>query len=271
MGFIGTRLGIIYGLMDPETLIVRYVGKTIQPLEKRFGQHLKATHTAHVVSWITSVKTRGLLPQIVVMEELPNTTAEQLNERECWWIFYGRLCVWDLTNLTDGGDGPGAIKEGSRTWPAKGTSKSPEHVAAMVAAKNKPEAIEANKKLHTGRKRSEETRARIGAKSKGRIPNEATRLKLSLAKQGRVVSEETRKKLSNAHKGKQRTPEHNAKLAASKRGKKPSQETRAKMSAGQKLRREKLRAEQANVKDLDSPPSQPNQVLAQSPPQEPAR
>lgn len=69
----------------------------------------------------------------------------------------------------------------------------------------------------TGKKHSEESRAKIGAWGKGR-----------------VQSEEEKLKKSQAHKGKKKTPEHIEKIAAKNRGKKASDEARAKMSATRK-------------------------------------
>jgi group I intron endonuclease len=84
---------------------------------------------------------------------------------------------------------------------------------------------EARKKISESKKNiSEETRARIGAASKGRICSEETRAKISATGKGRNFSAETRR------------PETRAKNAAAQRGKKYSMETRNKISEARKRR-----------------------------------
>jgi hypothetical protein len=96
---------------------------------------------------------------------------------------------------------------------------------------------------------SEETRRKIGEKSKGRIPGAEARAKMSAAHRGRETSAETREKLRIAHTGRQwsaehlanmraanaiKSPEHCQRISDAKRGKSTgsqSAETRAKRSA----------------------------------------
>jgi hypothetical protein len=61
---------------------------------------------------------------------------------------------------------------------------------------------------------SEETRAKISAKSKGKKVSEETRAKLSAAATGKTHSEDTRAKLSACAKGRTFSAEHRAKLSA---------------------------------------------------------
>jgi hypothetical protein len=106
----------------------------------------------------------------------------------------------------------------------------------------------------TGWHHSEETKRKIGLKSKGRIPSEETRKKLSKAGIGRVFSIETRKKLSEGRKGiifseehckhiseshkekpnrywlgKKRDPETGIKIGNANRGRKNSEESKRKV------------------------------------------
>lgn len=81
---------------------------------------------------------------------------------------------------------------------------------------------------------SDESKAKIGAKNRGRRPSPETRAKMSAAAKarvGRTVSAETRAKISAANKGKGHGPEWCAAHAERLRGRKASPETRAKMSA----------------------------------------
>lgn len=56
-------------------------------------------------------------------------------------------------------------------------------------------------RVRTGWHHSDETKRKIGAKSKGRVPSDETRKKISDAGKGREVSVETRLKISNSRNG----------------------------------------------------------------------
>lgn len=76
----------IYGLVDPETLQVRYVGRTIQNLNKRLQQHYYSKHKTYTVSWITSLKKKYLKPIIVLLDSAFNE--QEHYDLERWWISY---------------------------------------------------------------------------------------------------------------------------------------------------------------------------------------
>lgn len=79
-------MGYIYGLRDPLTKCIRYVGQTVNNPNKRYSQHLheadKDTNTAKRL-WIKSLKKKGLVPELVILEECSD---EELNARESYWI-----------------------------------------------------------------------------------------------------------------------------------------------------------------------------------------
>lgn len=225
----------VYGLVDPVSLRIRYVGRTVQSLRARLNKHLAAKRTAHVTSWITGLKRQGLDPVIVLLE----VTAPdflQLCAAERWWIAYGRASGWDLVNHTKGGDGQppdrvNTLSANQKTAAAlKGRTRTEEHRKKLSAAHSTPEMIAANKARHIGRKRSQSTRDKIGAASRARITTPEARENMSKAQlQREPRTEEFREKCSRAHKGKKFSAEHVANMAASRRGKKASPETRAKM------------------------------------------
>lgn len=97
---------IIYTLTDPNTLIIRYVGKTKRKLIDRFYSHVSNhrlnQETSHKNSWIKSLKNNGQRPIIEILDIVPD------NEWEFWeqyWI--SQLLSWGykLTNMTKGGEG----------------------------------------------------------------------------------------------------------------------------------------------------------------------
>jgi CelD/BcsL family acetyltransferase involved in cellulose biosynthesis len=129
----------------------------------------------HKEHWVASVIRSGFRPGVVVLEEC--TAAHELNEAERFYIAYFRFLGCRLTNATEGGEGaPGVhVSEASRAKMSaarRGRKKSPEHIAAVAAALQ-------------GHPVSDETRRKIGAKSKGnkncvgRKVSEATLRKMS--------------------------------------------------------------------------------------------
>lgn len=92
----------IYGLADPTTGDVRYVGKAVDPL-KRLKEHLRERRRASpLYSWIESLRRRSLAPALVVLETCP---ADEWPDRERFHIAALRASG-GLLNLADGGDQP---------------------------------------------------------------------------------------------------------------------------------------------------------------------
>lgn len=219
----------MYGLIDPQSKMIRYVGRTTQG-QKRFHQHSYAARNCrsntHVNNWIRSLYAKGLRFEPTILEFTDRAT---LIERERWWIRYGRMSGWDLTNLTEGGDGiPGYVVPESTRQKLREAHSTPEAVARIKA-------------LHTGRKRSDETRRRIGDASKGRKPNAETRQKQSTAHRGLKHTEETKTRIKEAHTGKKFSVEHVANMSKVRMGKLASPETRQRMREAQLARWAKTR------------------------------
>ena len=98
-----TRVCLIYGLIDPETRLVRYVGKTANGMVRvRSHRRVKASDATHRANWIRSLRKKGQRHEECVLEVVE---LDALNQAEMWWIAYGRACGWPLTNLTHGGEG----------------------------------------------------------------------------------------------------------------------------------------------------------------------
>jgi hypothetical protein len=96
----------IYGLIDPRTKLVRYVGWTYRTLEIRLIEHIsdakgnKPKSKNHRCNWIRSLLRENLDPEIILLEE---STYSKMEEKESFWIkYYGRE---NLVNGTDGGEG----------------------------------------------------------------------------------------------------------------------------------------------------------------------
>lgn len=145
--------GVIYGLCDPSTGEVRYVGKTSRDPSERLRGHLTDARLGqtHLHRWLRSVSCE---PSLVILEHDP----EDLNVTEREWIARLRAGGTQLCNLTDGGDGfspgwkPSAHTRAKQGAPHRGKTKSRAHREKISASL-------------TGRKRgtpSAETRAKIG-------------------------------------------------------------------------------------------------------------
>jgi hypothetical protein len=98
--------GVIYGLVDPRTEEIRYIGKTRKSLSRRYSKHIREasdTTRSHKDAWIRQLYYLGLQPTVRVLEEIPEGEAE-LNSAERSWIQTFRMAGVNLTNMTDGGD-----------------------------------------------------------------------------------------------------------------------------------------------------------------------
>lgn len=107
---------LVYGLIDPETGLLRYVGQTIKTAEERLAGHLYTAsygRKTHCYDWVRSLVKRGLRPKIWVIQK-GLQTKEALDAAEIFWINYFRTKLKQpLTNHTDGGEG-GVMDERTR-------------------------------------------------------------------------------------------------------------------------------------------------------------
>ncbi len=91
----------IYSLSDPETGKIRYVGKTLNSLEKRLRDHIYFSKRNDFYSsrWVRSLLRKNLRPVINLIEICDENNWE---DRERHWIReMGKTC--NLTNTLEGG------------------------------------------------------------------------------------------------------------------------------------------------------------------------
>jgi hypothetical protein len=107
--------GKVYGLFDPRTGELRYVGKTAYALSFRLSQHLSNARRKvgdyWSTRWLRQLLAAGKQP-VVHLLDLCATDAE-LNEAEVWFIAYFKKLGARLTNARAGGEG-GRLSEASR-------------------------------------------------------------------------------------------------------------------------------------------------------------
>lgn len=180
---------LIYGLVDPRTEQVRYIGKSCSGLTRPRNHALPSVlrqHDTHERNWVRSLRKAGLSFKITVLEEV--STGEHLGEIERFWIAQGRGLGWRLTNLTKGGDGTLGYRHTEAT-------------KARLRAQS------------DGRVASAETRAKISAASAGRRISADARERIAASKRGKPRSEGTRLKLREANLGKTYPEAYRLKMA----------------------------------------------------------
>lgn len=188
---------IIYGLIDPRTLLVRYVGKSESGMSRPRSHRGLARTGRHCASWIRALIAAGFSYDIAVLEELPSR--DVLEESERWWIAFGRASGWPLTNLTDGGGGCAGYKHSEQTKKRIGEA-SRRHLAAK-----RPEVRAKMRERYTPEVRAAYADRMRGDKNPAK--RSEARAKMSLA-QRRRWSDDARKNHHNTR------PEHKARLRA---------------------------------------------------------
>lgn len=190
---------LIYGLKDPRTGAIRYVGKSATGLKRprvHKSRSRDPSNKTHVANWIRELTALGFDYEIVVLEYLPNNTA--FREAEPRWIAKLRADGYDLTNSTDGGDGIWGHRHSDETRKKMSTTRkgrvfSEAHKQALSKARQgiklnltdeqRRQISESKKgnKYNLGRVVSQEMRARISAKLTGRKMPEEEKIKQRLA------------------------------------------------------------------------------------------
>lgn len=127
----------IYGLRCPVAGQIRYIGKSIDPT-KRYGRHIgsarRGEYNHHTANWIRNLLSRGLVPELCVLEEVK--AGERWQDVERHWIAIAERLGWPLTNSTRGGEGLDYID------PADAESYKKNLSRAMKELWNRPERVE---------------------------------------------------------------------------------------------------------------------------------
>lgn len=174
----------IYALADPANGQIRYIGKSIRPLE-RLTNHCNEKSVCHRTNWIKAMIREGRRPVIGILDRLDES--EDWKTAEQRWIKYGRECGWNLVNETDGGDGV-------RNLSAEARAK------LSLRFKGKPLSEEHRKKVgRKGRRHSSETKARMSRIHKGRVFTPEWKTKISRAMTGNGKNRKRKLTLAQAN------------------------------------------------------------------------
>lgn len=107
---------LIYGLADPITKEIRYIGKSSSGMN-RPKQHFSKSSVekrSYKSSWMQSLLKEGKQPEIIILDDTP-TDYEELSSLEVEWIKRKKEEGCPLTNLTDGGEGTRGYKHSELT------------------------------------------------------------------------------------------------------------------------------------------------------------
>lgn len=166
---------LIYGLIDPRTDLIRYVGQSAngikRPRQHRTPKQLSAN--TYKCKWLRQLLRDGLDYRVVILQY---SAEESLSSDEIWWIAFGRALGWPLTNATDGGHGTRGYSPTPETREKlrevnKNRTFTPEWRAKISAAGRgrtaSPETVDRLRKSHLGKRQSLETLIKRSAAMRG--------------------------------------------------------------------------------------------------------
>lgn len=170
----------IYGLKDPNTEQIRYIGKTSHP-EKRLKHHISVRYNNHKSNWIQSLLKNNEKPILEIIDEVP------ISNWEFWEKHYIRLFKSlgaELVNSTEGGRGG----EDDR--------------------KLRKDTIEKMRLAQLGKKHTEESKKKMSESAKRKAPiSEKTREIHRKNSTGRKRSLSAIEKTASANRGRKNTQE----------------------------------------------------------------
>lgn len=131
---------LVYGLVDPRTHELRYIGASICGLTRPKRHTLPSVlrrERSHKRNWLLSLIREGLLPRIEVLQFCADVT--EVMQIECEMIICAKYQGFSLTNLTDGGMGLTGYTPTSETREklsraGRGRKHSVEHIQNQSAA-----------------------------------------------------------------------------------------------------------------------------------------
>lgn len=93
---------MIYSVSDPRTQIIYYVGQTRDP-QQRKACHVRGRTHGLVQKWEKSLLSGDIIPKFAILEN--SLAKEEVDEKEKYWIQYGKNNGWSLLNIMPGGEG----------------------------------------------------------------------------------------------------------------------------------------------------------------------
>lgn len=196
--------GVVYGLLDPDTKELRYIGITRRDIKYRLSEHINdadrgSTYPVH--RWLRKL---DKMPDICVLS-VALSESDLLEDERYFVIRYKALKKKRLLNAIGGGLGS--------------YDPSPETRLKMSLSTT------GSKNPMYGRQHTESTKKKIALKAIGREVQTSTRDKISTSNKGKIRTEESKKRNSDAKLGdknpnyrKQYTKEERDRISLQKRG-----------------------------------------------------
>jgi hypothetical protein len=196
---------VIYGLFDPRSSELRYIGFTSKSLPRRLCLHINESKTSntHKSNWIKSLIKENLKPEISLLQE---TNLQEYRSDERWNIEYFRSLGCNLTNATLGGEG-------------------------VLGLKFTPQSIEKMRHSHLGKMHTQEQKEKIRQSNIKTKSDPIVRRKMSLAMTGFRHSSESKQKIRIAATGRKMSRESVEKTRSANTGIRHSEESRDRHSA----------------------------------------
>lgn len=223
---------MIYGLVDPITNVLRYVGKTRTSITARLRAHFRDRCHCHRTMWLKSLRLAGLMPRVVILDQVPLADG---SDAEIQMIAFIRSTGAELLNGTDGGDGLSNVTPAVRRKMSESRLRQPTN----------PMAIQAMRAANLGTPKSEATRAKTAAARRRHLAVKENRDRIGRSLLGHAVSAETREKISASLRGRKRPEDVRRKISEGNRGRVLSEESRRKSSESNKRTWERKRLERA--------------------------
>lgn len=178
---IKTNECFVYGLIDPSTKQLRYIGLSSsgmnRPLSHFRPSQLAKDTNLHKRRWIEKLAKQGLQPEIEVLERCANR--EELAEAEVFQIQYYKSIGADLMNMAEGGYTGNTVPRTDETKKKMSDSKvkqwanNSEYKEKMTTMFqdywSKPENREAQRQRWTSEKREAQRKRGIDQHSKGKF------------------------------------------------------------------------------------------------------
>ena len=184
---LGTSRGwhYIYGLHDPRTGELRYIGKSDNPRE-RLAQHLREDRGTYRASWVRHLKNAGLKPALSVIDAGDRGSDWAWMER--LYIAAARASGARLTNITDGGEGtrglpPETLKRmaDARRGTKQSEATKAKRSASLKGRRHTAEWIEQQRQIMAGRKPSKACMAAVRLKQEKLKPDQVREIRRRIA------------------------------------------------------------------------------------------
>ena len=151
----------IYGLIEPITGQIKYIGKTKQLLQKRLSAHLAECNKSNTKknTWLKSIKKKGLKPKI---EELDLVLESEWEFWEQYWISQFKAWGFELKNTDGGGKGQSSefMRKNNPMFKKKNRKKVSQSLKGNQFAKGFIHSEETRRKVSSGVKEYYKSNAR---------------------------------------------------------------------------------------------------------------